>query len=88
MRAVCVKYNFPPYFKIVNVYLYFFCSILHILNIIFLDSLVSLVSRLENSYNIESVLEPIDIKISEAIMNFQENGAAISKKVCLFFHIF
>lgn len=47
----------------------------------FSDSLVSLVSRLENSYNIEIVLEPIDIKISEAIMNFQENGVAISKKV-------
>ncbi|GFU12562.1 glypican-6 [Nephila pilipes] len=47
----------------------------------FIDSLINLVSRLENSYNIESVLEPIDIKISEAIMNFQENGVAISKKL-------
>ncbi|GFU97517.1 glypican-6 [Trichonephila clavipes] len=45
------------------------------------NSLINLVSRLENSYNIESVLEPIDIKISEAIMNFQENGVAISKKL-------
>ncbi|KAG8190993.1 hypothetical protein JTE90_010851 [Oedothorax gibbosus] len=47
----------------------------------FIDALISLVSKLENSYNIESVLEPIDIKISEAIMNFQENGVAISKKL-------
>ncbi|XP_015920377.1 glypican-6 [Parasteatoda tepidariorum] len=47
----------------------------------FIDSLINLVSRLENSYNIESILEPIDIKISEAVMNFQENGVLISKKL-------
>ncbi|KAF8785454.1 Glypican-6 like protein [Argiope bruennichi] len=45
------------------------------------DSLINLVSRLENSYNIESVLEPIDIKISESNHELQENGVAISKKL-------
>jgi len=29
------------------------------------------------------VVEPIDIKISEAIMNFQENGLEVSQKVFL-----
>jgi hypothetical protein len=37
--------------------------------------------RLLGPFNIEMVVEPIDIKISEAIMNFQENGADVSQKV-------
>lgn len=37
--------------------------------------------RLLGSFNIEMVIEPIDIKISEAIMNFQENGADVSQRV-------
>lgn len=39
--------------------------------------------RLLGPFNIEMVVEPIDIKISEAIMNFQENGAEVSQKVFL-----
>jgi hypothetical protein len=39
--------------------------------------------RLLGPFNIEMVVEPIDIKISEAIMNFQENGAEVSQRVCL-----
>lgn len=37
--------------------------------------------RLSRSYNIEQVVEPINVKISEAIMNFQENANAVSTKV-------
>lgn len=47
----------------------------------YLDSLFMLGSRLESSFNIESVVNPINIKISDAIMNFQENGHAISQKL-------
>jgi hypothetical protein len=39
--------------------------------------------RLLGPFNIEVVVEPIDIKISEAIMNFQENGPEVSQRVCL-----
>lgn len=39
--------------------------------------------RLLGPFNIEMVVEPIDIKISEAIMNFQENGPEVSQRVCL-----
>lgn len=47
----------------------------------FVAALLSLLTRLETSFNIEAVVEPIDIKISEAIMNFQDNGVAISNKL-------
>lgn len=47
----------------------------------YIDALLLLSSRLETSFNIESVVDPIDIKISEAIMNFQENGIVVSQKV-------
>ncbi|CAG2163804.1 unnamed protein product [Oppiella nova] len=47
----------------------------------YIDALMLLATRLETSFNIESVVDPIDIKISEAIMNFQENGGAVSNKL-------
>lgn len=56
-----------------------------------------LAGRLEGPFNIESVVDPIDVKISGAIMNLQENGGMVSQKVsvnsvfiiCLFMlHIF
>lgn len=37
--------------------------------------------RLEGPFNIESVMEPIDVKISEAIMNMQDNSAEVSYRV-------
>jgi len=37
--------------------------------------------RLEGPFNIERVLDPMDVKISEAIMNFQENAEAVTAKV-------
>lgn len=47
----------------------------------FVDAFVQVASRLLGPFNIEVVVEPINIKISEAIMNFQENGHEVSKKV-------
>lgn len=37
--------------------------------------------RLMGPFNIEMVLEPIDIKISDAILNMQENSVHVSAKV-------
>lgn len=47
----------------------------------FVDALDQLVDRLKGPFNIEIVVNPINIKISEAIMNFQESGAQVSHKV-------
>lgn len=44
---------------------------------LFIDALMNLANRLESSFNIESVVNPIGVKISEAIMDFQENRATI-----------
>ncbi|KRY60680.1 Glypican-4 [Trichinella britovi] len=43
--------------------------------------LLQLLERLEGPYNIETVINPIDIQISEAIMIFQDKGKEISDKV-------
>lgn len=37
--------------------------------------------RLRGPFNIKMVLEPIDIKISDAILNMQENSMQVSAKV-------
>ncbi|CAL4131817.1 unnamed protein product, partial [Meganyctiphanes norvegica] len=47
----------------------------------FVDAMVQVAERLENPFNIENVVEPINYKVSDAIMNFQEAGHEISKKV-------
>ncbi|KAL1140381.1 hypothetical protein AAG570_000313 [Ranatra chinensis] len=47
----------------------------------FIDALDKVVERLLGPFNIEMVVEPIDIKISEAIMNFQENSQQVSQRV-------
>lgn len=39
--------------------------------------------RLSNKYNFEAIISPLDVKISEAIMNFQENGDNITYQVGL-----
>lgn len=43
----------------------------------------SLAERLEGPFNFESVMDPIDVKISDAIMNMQENSMQVSQKVSL-----
>ncbi|KAF8788610.1 Glypican-6 like protein [Argiope bruennichi] len=47
----------------------------------YINAMMMLASRLESSFNIESVVDPIDIKISDAIMNFQENGQVVSQEL-------
>lgn len=46
------------------------------------DAMLLVAQRLEGPFNIESVMEPIDVKISEAIMNMQDNSAEVSYRVC------
>jgi len=43
--------------------------------------MVKVAGRLEGPFNIEGVILPIGIKISEAIMNFHENSESVSQKV-------
>ncbi|XP_026073174.1 glypican-6 [Carassius auratus] len=47
----------------------------------YIDAMLLVTERLEGPFNIESVLEPIDVKISEAIMNMQENSMQLSYQV-------
>ncbi|XP_022623604.1 glypican-6-like [Seriola dumerili] len=48
---------------------------------LFIDAMLLVADRLEGPFNIETVIEPIDIKISEAIMTMQENSMQVSAKV-------
>ncbi|KAK3867879.1 hypothetical protein Pcinc_026693 [Petrolisthes cinctipes] len=49
--------------------------------IAYVDAMVSVADRLENPFNFENVVQPVNYKVSEAIMNFQESGVEISDKV-------
>lgn len=52
------------------------------------DAMVDVGERLENPFNIENVVEPVNFKVSDAIMNFQEAGHDISNKVRIFIFVF
>uniref|UniRef100_UPI00358F2A21 glypican-6-like n=1 Tax=Myxine glutinosa TaxID=7769 RepID=UPI00358F2A21 len=47
----------------------------------YIDAMLLVAKRLESPFNIEAVLDPIDVKISDAIMNMQENSIQFSDKV-------
>lgn len=47
----------------------------------YVSALDELALKLSTSYNIETIIAPLDVQISEAIMNFQENGPNISEQV-------
>uniref|UniRef100_A0A915J1J6 Glypican-6 n=1 Tax=Romanomermis culicivorax TaxID=13658 RepID=A0A915J1J6_ROMCU len=47
----------------------------------YLGNLVQLLDRLQGPLNIESVIDPITIKISDAIMTFQDKGQEITDKI-------
>ncbi|XP_069170229.1 glypican-4 isoform X2 [Procambarus clarkii] len=49
--------------------------------IAYVDAMVSVAERLENPFNIENVVQPVNYKVSDAVMNFQEAGHDISNKV-------
>ena len=72
------------YFVVYNTALWFKPNSVFFINQIsvFTDAMEKVTDRLIGPFNIEMVVEPIDIKISEAIMNFQENGHDVSQKVC------
>ncbi|KAM3960138.1 glypican dally-like [Aphomia sociella] len=48
---------------------------------VYVDAVDKVGDRLLGPFNIAMVVEPIDIKISEAIMSFQEHNQEISKKI-------
>lgn len=48
---------------------------------LFIDAVEKVADRLLGPFNIAMVVEPIDIKISEAIMSFQEHNQEISQKI-------
>ncbi|XP_045555607.1 glypican-6 isoform X2 [Salmo salar] len=48
---------------------------------LFIDAMLLVAARLEGPFNIEAVIEPIDVKISEAIMTMQDNSMTVSAKV-------
>ncbi|XP_048053991.1 glypican-6a isoform X1 [Megalobrama amblycephala] len=48
---------------------------------LFIDAMLLVADRLEGPFDIEAVMEPIDIKISEAIMTMQDNSMQVSSKV-------
>ncbi|KAL6485371.1 hypothetical protein MHYP_G00074160 [Metynnis hypsauchen] len=47
----------------------------------YIDAMLLVTERLEGPFNIESVMEPIDVKISEAIMNMQDKSVQLSYQV-------
>ena len=51
------------------------------------DGLRQLLNRLDGPFNIEAVLEPFEVKLSEAVMMVQENQVEIDEAVgcCLEF---
>jgi len=51
------------------------------------DELMRLAMRLKGPFNIENVVVPIDVKISDAIMTFQENAETITDKVNQLSHL-
>ena len=48
---------------------------------VFPEALKMVAMRLEGSFNIETVVDPIDVTISEAIMNFQEDATTVTERV-------
>ncbi|KAK4880546.1 hypothetical protein RN001_008692 [Aquatica leii] len=47
----------------------------------YVDALDKVADRITGAFNIEMVVEPINIKISEAIMIFQDNGGEVSQRI-------
>ncbi|KAI5107562.1 glypican 6b precursor [Silurus meridionalis] len=47
----------------------------------YVDEMLLLIERLEGPFNIESIMEPMDVKISDAIMSMQERTMELSYEV-------
>ncbi|XP_053283161.1 glypican-6a [Pleuronectes platessa] len=48
---------------------------------VFIDAMLLVADRLDGPFNIEEAIDPIDIKISDAIMTMQDNSMTVSAKV-------
>ena len=48
---------------------------------LFSDNLRELADRMKGPFDIEEVVDPIGVKISDAIMNFQRSGYEVSERV-------
>lgn len=48
----------------------------------YIIALEELTEKLVGPFSFEAVIDPIDVKISDAIMNMQDNGKTIKEKVC------
>ena len=46
-----------------------------------IDELLKVAERLQGPFNAEDVIMPINVKISDAIMNFQESADTVIRKV-------
>ena len=69
--AKTIQSTFPKHEKVEMV-------ILQNPNLHFSDSILTLSDRLAGPFNAENVILPLDVSISEAIMNFQESGFKVS----------
>jgi len=49
--------------------------------LISVDELLKVAERLQGPFNVENVISPINVKISDAIMNFQESAETVTRKV-------
>ena len=56
------------------------CAIRHSV-LISVDELLKVAERLQGPFNVENVISPINVKISDAIMNFQESAETVTRKV-------
>ncbi|XP_067298326.1 glypican-6a isoform X1 [Pseudorasbora parva] len=48
---------------------------------LFIDAMLLVAEKLAGPFDIEAVMEPIDLKISEAIMTMQDNSIQVSSKI-------
>lgn len=51
------------------------------LQFLLIDAIDKVTERLIGPFNIQMVVGPIDTKISDAVMNFQENSYTVSQRV-------
>ena len=47
----------------------------------YVEAMLKIARELEGTFSLEATLGPINVKVSEAIMNFQESGVSITQRV-------
>ena len=78
--AKTIQSTFPKHEKVKMV-------ILQNPNLHFSDSILTLSDRLAGPFNAENVILPLDVSISEAIMNFQESGFKVSDFIMVYLEL-